>query len=201
MSAARSLLNDAAFDPGATLLGAEQRACLQLPLLASPARWNVLAQLVMMGMVGVDREGVRTFSMDHRKGCTHERMDLVRFRSEGRLPNPVALTWGIHSNWANEHRIDDRQPDATVVASEFVATSLSSGGNGVAVPERNDELRAANQCVRVHNRERGYLRCAVTPKEWRTDFVVVDDVGPPGGRSFKRASFVVEAGSSRVHEG
>jgi alkaline phosphatase D len=196
----RSPLNEAALDPRATLLGAEQRAWLQSRLLASEARWNVLAQQVMMGMVGVDRDGVPTFSMDQWPGYAHERMELVRFLAERRIPNPVVLTGDIHSNWANELRVDDREHDSARVATEFVATSLSSGGNGVAVPDRYDELRAQNPCVRFHNRERGYVRCAVTPSEWRADFVVVDDVERPGGRCFDRASFVVEAGEARIHE-
>ena len=124
---------------------------------------------------------------------------IGRFLAERRVPNPVVLTGDIHSNWANELRIDDRRHESEVIASEFVATSLSSGGNGVAVPERYDELRAANPCVRFHNRERGYVRCVVTPSEWRSDFVVVDDVLKPGGACSTRASFVVEAGSARIH--
>ncbi len=195
----RSPLNEAALDPRATLLGAEQRAWLHQRLVTSSARWNVLAQQVMMGMVGVDRDGVPTYSMDQWPGYAHERMALVRFLAERRVPNPVVLTGDIHSNWANELRIDDRRNESEVVASEFVATSLSSGGNGVAVPERYDELRAANPCVRFHNRERGYVRCVVTPGEWRSDFVVVDDVLQPGGTCSTRASFVVEAGDPRIH--
>jgi alkaline phosphatase D len=45
-------LNDAARDPRNTLLGAEQKRWLCDGLAASKATWNVLAQQVMMGLVG-----------------------------------------------------------------------------------------------------------------------------------------------------
>jgi len=196
----RSPLNDAALDPSGSLLGAEQRDWLKRSLLASSGRWNVLAQQVMMAMAGrPDGSGELRYSMDQWPGYAHERQDLVRFLADRRVPNPVVLTGDIHSNWANELRVDDRQEDQPVVASEFVATSLSSGGNGRERPGGLDALKAANPCVRFHNAERGYVRCTVTPETWTSDFVVVDDVLRPGGRSFSRAKFVVEAGSPRVH--
>jgi alkaline phosphatase D len=104
------------------------------------------------------------------------------------------LTGDIHSNWVNDLRVDDRQPETPVVATEFVATSISSGGTGPKVVAGLDKLLAANPVVRFHNRERGYIRCAVSPKLWTSDYVVCEDVLQPGGPVLTRASFVVEAG-------
>jgi pSer/pThr/pTyr-binding forkhead associated (FHA) protein len=95
---------------------------------------------------------------------------------ERAISNPVVLTGDIHSNWANELRVDDRLTDSAVVASEFVATSLSSGGNGKREPAYLSELLANNPGVKFHNEERGYIRCHVTPKSWQSDYVVVSDV-------------------------
>ena len=61
-------------------------------------------------------------------------------------------------------------------------------------PPGLDTLLSENPCVRYHNRERGYVRCTLTPASWRSDYVVVDDVLKPGGKTLTRASFVVEAG-------
>jgi alkaline phosphatase D len=91
-------------------------------------------------------------------------------------------------------RVDDRQPDTPVVATEFVGTSVTSGGNGARTFAGLDKLRAANPCVKFHNRERGYVRCTVTPGAWTSDYVVVEDVTKPGVAAVTRASFVVEAG-------
>lgn len=48
--------------------------------------------------------------------------------------------------------------------------------------------------MRFHNRQRGYVRCEVTPGAWRADYVVVEQVSRPGAAAKVRGSFVVEAG-------
>ncbi len=85
-----------------------------------------------------------------------------------------------------------------MVATEFVGTSISSGGNGVKEPKGLDVLLAENPFVKFHNRQRGYVRCSVTPKEWKSDYVIVEEVLKPGGVADVRASFVVEAGQAGV---
>lgn len=191
---AASDINAAALDPRNTLLGAGQREWLRASLARSPGSWNVLAQQVMMGMVDQARGEDRRYSMDQWPGYAHERMELVRFLADRRVPNPVVLTGDIHSNWVNDLRVDDRRAELPIVATEFVGTSITSGGNGVDRPSRFDELLAENPCVRFHNRQRGYVRCTITPAAWQSDFVVVEDVLRPGGRALTRASFVVESG-------
>jgi alkaline phosphatase D len=136
--------------------------------------------------------------MDQWPGYAAERMQLMQFMAQRRIANPIVLTGDIHSNWVNELRVDDRRPEEDVVATEFVGTSITSGGNGVAKPSRHDALLADNPCLKFHNAERGYVCCTVTPSDWTSDYMVVDDVLKPGGKAFKRASFVVEAGNPRV---
>ena len=191
-------IEGAPMDPAGTLLGGEQKRWLKRQLIGSGARWNVLAQQVMMGMV--DRRLNGTYSMDQWPGYAHERMELLRFLEDRRIPNPVVLTGDIHTNWANELRADDRRAEDPVIAPEFVATSLSSGGDGYDKPNRYDELRAKHPGIKFHNGERGYIRCTITDSQWRSDFVSVDRVETPGGRCFTRASFVVEAGDPRIQK-
>ncbi|HET6424799.1 MAG TPA: alkaline phosphatase D family protein, partial [Planctomycetaceae bacterium] len=195
-----SEINDAALNPKSTMLGAKQRGWLQSRLLASKATWNVLAQQVMMGMVTAVREPILgKCSMDQWPGYAHERMGLAQFLADRRVPNPVVLTGDIHSNWANELRVDDRQPETPVVAAEFVATSITSGGNGQAQPPYLERLQSANPGVKFHNTERGYIRCTVTPERWTSDYVGVEDVTKPDGNIVTRASLTLEAGSSQIH--
>jgi alkaline phosphatase D len=193
----KSPLNEAALHPQNSLLGSQQRDWLNATLLRSSATWNVLAQQVMMGLVGFARESEPlTYSMDQWPGYADERGRLLKFISERRVPNPVVLTGDIHSNWVNDLRVDDRQIDTPVIATEFVGTSLSSGGNGVEKPKGLDKLLADNPCVKFHNAERGYVLCTVTPSTWTSDYRVVDDVTKPGGKVTSRTSFVVEAGEA-----
>lgn len=192
----RRPLNDAALSPKNTLLGAKQRGWLQRGLITSTATWNVLAQQVMMGLVELAKgtEGDPLYSMDQWPGAAYERIALLRYLAEREVPNPVVLTGDIHSNWVNDLRVDDRDQKTPVVATEFVGTSISSGGNGLAKPKTLDALTAANPFVRFHTTERGYVRCEVTATAWRSDYVAVEDVLKPGGKVVTRASFAVEAG-------
>jgi len=196
----RSPINAATLASSQTMLGHTQRNWVYKNLLTSQATWNVLAQQVMMGMVGFqsdDRE--LAYSMDQWPGYAGERMELMKFIADRRVSNPVVLTGDIHSGWVNELRVDDRRHEDRVVATEFVATSLTSGGNGVEKPKGHDALLADNPCIKFHNRERGYIRCVVTPESWKADYMVVDDVTRPGGKTFERQAFLVEAGTPTVH--
>jgi alkaline phosphatase D len=190
-------LNAAALDPKNSLLGQKQRAWLDASLLASEGTWNVLAQQVMMGMVSFRTKGDDDpkFSMDQWPGAAHERKALVEFMRTRKIPNPVVLTGDIHSNWVNDLRVDDLKPETPVIATEFVGTSISSGGNGPQTIKDLDTFMAANPCIKFHNRERGYVRCVVTPTTWTSDYVVVEDVLKEGGKVLTRQSFVVEAGT------
>ncbi|QEH39048.1 Alkaline phosphatase D precursor [Aquisphaera giovannonii] len=194
-------LNEAALSPKNTILGAEQAGWLKAALLGSTGTWNVLAQQVMMGMVGRGRKPGEPplYSMDQWPGYAAERMKLVEFLADRRVPNPVVLTGDIHSNWVNDLRVDDRKPETPVVAAEFVGTSITSGGNGSPQIDGLDALLAANPCVRFHNRQRGYVRCTVTPRTWTSDYRIVEDVTSPGAPARTLASFVVEAGRPGVH--
>jgi alkaline phosphatase D len=190
-------LNEAALNPKNTLLGAEQANWLKSALLKS-STWNVLAQQVMMGMVDLTAGEAKKYSMDQWPSAAHERMRLMKWIAERKVPNPVVLTGDIHSNWVNDLRVDDRKPEDPVVAAEFVGTSISSGGNGTKEPKGLDTLLAENPFIKYHNRQRGYVRCTVTPKEWKSDYVIVPEVLKPDGPSEVGASFVVEAGKAGI---
>ncbi|WP_309718154.1 alkaline phosphatase D family protein [Armatimonas sp.] len=189
-----SPLNDAALSPKQTLLGTHQREWLQSALSTSPATWNVLAQQVMMGLVDRTVGPAQKFSMDQWPGYAHERMALTQFMADKKVKNPVVLTGDIHSNWVNNLRVDDRKAELPIVATEFVGTSITSGGNGSDNPTTLASLRAENPCVQFFNTQRGYVRCTVRKNQWQSDYLVVDQVTKPGGSVTTRASFVVEAG-------
>lgn len=188
-------LDEAAMNPSNTLLGKAQKGWLQAGLITSEAMWNVLAQQVLMAMVEGTSGGKTGYSMEKWTSAAHERIALVQFLADRKVPNPVVLTGDIHSNWVNDLRVDDRKPETPIVATEFIGTSISSGGNGPKEFKDLDQILAANPHVKFHNRERGYVRCVVTPGRWSSDYVVVEDVTRPGGTAVTRASFVVEAGT------
>ena len=181
------------------MLGARQREWLLQGLGASAARWNILAQQVMMARVDRYPGAPIAYSMDQWPGYEIERRKILQYFHDRKIQNPVVLTGDIHTNWANELTVEADTRFAAPVAAEFVGTSISSGGDGLRDPLNLDKTMAENPFVKFHNRERGYLRCEVTPREWRTDFKTVPFVSRPGAPLNTRASFVVHTGRPTLH--
>jgi alkaline phosphatase D len=189
-----SPLNEAARDEKASMLGSKQRGWLMSNLLRSESLWNVLAQQVMMGVNTVSRDETEKFSMDQWPGYLAERDALLGFMKTRRISNPVVLTGDIHSNWVNDLRPESREFETTIVATEFVGTSISSGGDGTAEPPYLQLLHSRNPGVKYFNAQRGYVLCTVTPEKWQSDYRIVEKVTTPGASVETKASFVVEEG-------
>jgi alkaline phosphatase D len=181
-------------DPQATLLGPEQETWLLEGLTKTPATWNVLAQQVMMARVDQAAGERETYSMDQWPGYEANRRRLLKFFAQRKTLNPIVLTGDIHSNWANDLVVNFDDLDGRAVATEFVGTSISSGGDGAALPRGREGLLTENPFVKFHNAQRGYVQCHVTPRQWKSDFQVVEYVTRPGAPLQTAASFVVEAG-------
>jgi alkaline phosphatase D len=114
------------------------------------------------------------------------------------------LTGDVHANWANDILRDFDDPGSEVIGTEFVGTSITSGGDGSNVRADTPQTLAENPHIKFFNNQRGYVRCRVTPQEWRADYRVVPYVSQPGAPVFTRASFAVEAdnpGLRQVGEG
>lgn len=190
----------AAYDLKATLLGHRQSEWLEQSLTNSTARWNVLAQQIMMACVDRTPGEPYAYSMDQWPGYEIERRRLLKFFRERQISNPVVLGGDIHSNWANELLTDFENLEAAPVATEFVGTSISSGGDGTQSPKSLEQLLRENPFVKFHNAERGYVQCEVSAKEWRTDYQIVEYVTRKGGPLVTRASFVVENGQPRLQK-
>ena len=187
-------LCEGVFDPAATMLGSEQEDWLGTQLRGSGARWNLLAQQVMMGRVDRLPGPEELFSMDQWSGYEAPRKRLLASLREGAAANPVVLTGDIHANWVNDLKVDFDDPKSTAVATEFVGTSITSGGDGSDLREETAGVLRENPFVKFFNNQRGYIRCTLTPELCQADYQVMDFVEKPGGTISTRASFVVENG-------
>jgi alkaline phosphatase D len=187
--------------PEATMLGEKQETWLMNGLVKSPATWNVLAQQVMMARVDQTPGEKESYSMDQWPGYEMNRRRLLKFFAERKISNPIVIGGDIHSNWANDLLVDFDDLGGRAVATEFVGTSISSGGDGTATPSRLTSILAENPCVKFHNAQRGYVRCEATAKQWKSDFQIVPYVTRPGAALETAASFVVEAGRPGVQKG
>ncbi|MDP3383516.1 MAG: alkaline phosphatase D family protein, partial [Phenylobacterium sp.] len=97
-----------------------------------------------------------------------------------------------------ELHLNGREPGPRAIATEFVATSITSGGDGTDQSPRMAQIQAANPQLKFNNSQRGYLLCEVTPERFETAFRVMDKVSAPGGAVSTRAKLAVPAGEAVV---
>ncbi len=178
-------------DPQATMLGERQESWLRSTLQKSPAVWNILAQQVMMARVDRDPGDGVIWSYDQWAGYDIARRRLLRFLQEARISGPVVLTGDIHNHWVNDLKIDFDSDRSPVVATEFVGTSISSGGNGSDIRSDTPGVLRDNPFVKFFSNRRGYVCCTVTPDCWQSDYRVLDTVTQPESQCRTAASFVV----------
>jgi alkaline phosphatase D len=181
-------------DPRQTMLGAEQERWLQRGLRNSKTGWNIIAQQVMIGALDTTAGPAQTFPMDQWNGYAVARQRFLEFLRDHKTANPIVLTGDIHSNWVNDLKPEFYREHSPIVATEFVGTSISSGGDGVDVRPTTATVLAENPHIKFFNGQRGYVRCAVTPQRWQADYRIVAAVSQPDAAVTTRASFVVENG-------
>ena len=116
-------------------------------------------------------------------------MDAI---AQTKIANPIVVSGDIHSFIvANHHRVPQDR-DSAVVATEFVATSLSAQGISQS---SLDQRRAGNPNLLFANTEkRGYLRLDLTPQRLQTDLIAMDSVTDRNAGRTVLASYTVEDG-------
>jgi alkaline phosphatase D len=81
------------------------------------------------------------------------------------------------------------------VATEFVGTSISTNGDVPVYGPYYGPMIKFNPHIKFFDGDRrGYVRCSITPDEWRTDFRMVRSVLRRDAPVYNFASFVVEDG-------
>jgi len=182
------------FDSQATMLGQQQENWLLSNLVRSTSTWNVLAQQVMMAPLNRGEGENRRYSMDQWPGYEVSRRRLLKFFHERKVPNPVVLTGDIHVNWVNDLQLDFRDPNSPLVGTEFVGTSMTSGGDGGKRIPEYERAADQNDFVKWYNANRGYVTCQLTPKEWTSFFRTTPFVEMPNSPVQTKGTFVIEAG-------
>ena len=75
-----------------------------------------------------------------------------------------------------------------------MGTSITTTGDGGEKTATSDQVLAENPFVKFFNNQRGYVRCEITPTEWRTDYRTVPYITRPDAPITTRATFYVESG-------
>lgn len=139
--------------------------------------------------------------MDQWSGYPFARDRLLKSIAE-RAPNrTVVITGDIHTNWVNELHSDFSRPGRPVIGAEFVATSISSGGDGSAtLPATAVASVAENPHIKWHNRQRGYVMCSVDADNWNTEYRIVPYVTRPGAPIETPTKWLVTRGKPGIQK-
>jgi len=176
-------------------LGKQQEDWLYEKLGSSKAQWQVLAQQIMM--MDLDRrigdgEGR---NLDSWGGYETPRDRVLAQVKELGKDSVIVLTGDEHQNYAGELHLDGQRPGAKPIATEFVSTSITSGGDGEETRSDTAEIQKENECLKWHNAQRGYVMCEVTRDQWTTEFKTMDYVSKRGGAIKTRKRMAVAAGA------
>ncbi len=182
-----------------TITGPEQEQWL-LRGLDRTARWNVVAQQVMMARWTRVRHERGMFNMDAWDGYPAARRRILEHLAANRPTNTVVLTGDAHLHALAELKMNFDDPLSQILATEIVTTSISSGGNGKDAREELLRRQVVDPHLKFLNRRRGYIRHVLTPNWWRADFRTVRYVSTPGAPASTRASWVMRDGVPGAYE-
>jgi alkaline phosphatase D len=179
------------------LIGAEQERWLFDGLSRSNARWNVIAQDVLMAQLRQrDDKGDFAYWTDDWNGYPKDRQRVLDYLHNSRTANPVVLTGDIHSFWANDLKLDFDDPSSPIVASELIGSSISAEGRPGGFFER---FLPDNPHVKfVDSAKRGYVSVDLTPEHLTARFQAVSDVKKQDATISTLKTFVVEDGRPGV---
>ncbi|OUM07310.1 alkaline phosphatase [Pseudomonas syringae] len=183
-------------DPKRTMLGWEQEAWLDRSFAQSPGQWNVIAQDLLVAPL--IQRNASTQELGHWTDgwdgymTTRERMLGSLQRHQTR--NPVFWGGDIHSFWTTDLHAEADNPDSSVIATEFVGTSVTSSGPSF---EAFNSILGLNPHVKFFDsRQRGYVSVELSEKQMLTRFQVVSDVLDPAASVSTLKRFAVEAGKA-----
>ncbi len=160
-----------AFDESRTMMGPAQEQWLYEGFKQETSRWNILAQQVLMMRLDRDPDPAHLkTSMDQWDGSVAARNRLFAAMADSKLANAVVLTGDIHNNWAGELKSDFDNANSQTLGVEFVATSITSGGDGADTSPDTARILSANPHVKFFNNHRGYMRHTLTTDRWTADF-------------------------------
>ena len=176
-----------------TMLGHVQERWLADRFDDSRARWQVVGNQTLVANYDSQLGAGERYSMDNWNGYPAARQRLLNTLAQ-RAGKTIVLTGDIHNNWVCDLKADFADARAPIIGTEFVCTSISSGGDGVDMTPGGQRALQENPHMRFYNNQRGYVTCQVTEEDWVSHYRVVPQVTTPGAAISTKASWRVENG-------
>lgn len=186
-------------DATRSLFGAAQERWLADGLAASTRQWKLLGQASQISPSAVDTPTGRRLHTDGWDGYPRARERLLEAIAAPRLADVLCLGGDVHRHVAADLRLRPNDARSPVLASEFVATSVTSRGASEASMAL---MRASNPDVHhARGDARGYALIEVTPAAASCDFRATPFPAQADARLSTQARFVVAAGRAGVQRG
>ena len=183
---------------GATIFGDAQEKWLN-DGLGNGASWNLLAQQIMVMPFDLREAGAPEpyYATDLWDGYRPARTRLIESIRNHGLTNVVIATGDHHRHCVGTVPENDEDVEGKMAAVEFLATSITSGGDGSA--GGFDHYMKNNPQFKLYNNQRGYQLFDITPQNWTTDVKVMDQVTRPDGAIRSLAKFLVKPDRPALH--
>ena len=184
-------------EPSRTVFGAAQEAWLARGLADSQRSWRLVAQGTQISGTGIDTPAGRQFYSDGWEGYPQARERLLRAAAQARLGGVVCLGGDVHRHVAARLRVRANDERSPIVASEIVASSITSRGTSEPLMA---SMRSSNPDI-VHGRgdERGYALITVGREATQCDFRATAHPVFDGAVLHSQARVVIERARPGVH--
>ncbi len=192
---------DEALTGNYTMLGRRQEQWLAEGFRRSTVRWNIVAQQLLIAELEHTLPGYpdEWYWQDAWDGYPRARTRLLTDVVASGVTNPVFLTGDWHSTFANDLKVDFKDPGSPTVAAEFVTPAITTGGDGTPYGPYYGPMVPFNPHIRYYEGDkRGYFKATVTPEEMRLDLRFVTSVEDPNGTGYTERTFFVENGRPGV---
>lgn len=183
-----------------TMLGSSQENWLDEGF-SNDAVWNLVAQQVLTMPYARHNPGQSETwtSYDTWDGYRPARARLIDCIRKHDLTNVVIASGDFHRNFVGTLPEREEALDGKMAAIEFLATSMTSGGDGGPIVEMERDL-SDNPHMKLVNDQRGYHLFEIGPKTWETDVKIINRVQVSGGKISTLASYIATPDTPELHE-
>lgn len=176
-----------------SMIGADQEHWLLGLFARRDTTWTVLGNQVLMMQVRQKDPAENIVNTDKWDGNAAARKRLLQGAADRKVNGLIAVTGDLHRSIAGNLMVDFDKPKSTPIGAEFVATSISSDGDGSRGRNAGAQLLSNNPHLRFYDRRRGYLVCDFDQKRCQAIYKTLDMVSEPNAKISTATTLTVEA--------